>query len=425
MLKSLYNGLKLKVSRFKFNHFSNELDSIGKKNITSRNNSRKILCLYFDGMPANRMETYGGPIPTPNFTNLASKGTLYEKMIVTAPSTAMCITSMLTGLYPHQFGRRSWNVEDKGALEGKTTLLDELNSEKIPMYFLWDETFMIRRTQNKYKILDWDKLNINFLDIAQKEIQTEQTLKLIKQINKENNSWFSYIRFSDTASSTFKGKAKEYSPYTFDDEIIEADFILGKIMNSISNDVDVIIFSDHGKAYGENGIYKYAFNLRESTLHVPFITSWGGGSKIKDLKSIIDFADIIQKRPLKPHDYIFADTSYADQWTRSTMVRRGKWKYIYNRTQWPFPEELYDLEADPGEMINLVGKYRDPYRDKRPKGDTVSKQYSPSGEVLDGLDVSQIYPRRDWKNIKKVINELRSQREKIWEEQNVNEKNYK
>ena len=275
MLKSFYNSLKLKISRFRLNYLRNELDGISNEISDSSRESRKILCLYFDGMPANRMETYGGPIPTPNFTNLASKGTLYEKMIVTAPSTAMCITSMLTGLYPHQFGRRSWNVEDKGALEDKNTLLDELHSENIPLYFLWDETFMIRRTQNKYKILDWDKLKINFLDIAQKEIQTEQTLKLIQKINKENNSWFSYIRFSDTASSSFKGKAAVYSPYTFDDEIIEADFILGKIMDSIPNDVDVIVFSDHGKAYGEKGIYKYAFNLRESTLHVPFITSWG------------------------------------------------------------------------------------------------------------------------------------------------------
>ena len=106
------------------------------------------------------------------------------------------------------------------------------------------------------------------------------------------------------------------------------------------------------------------------------------------------------------------------------MVRKGPWKYIYNRAKWPFLEELYDLDSDPEELINLVGKYRDPYRDNRPKGDTISEKYSPSGEVLDGLDVSRVYPRRDWKSIKQILKDLRQQREKIWEEQNINEKEY-
>ena len=35
------------------------------------------------------------------------------------------------------------------------------------------------------------------------------------------------------------------------------------------------------------------------------------------------------------------------------MVRDGNWKYIWNRFD---IDELYDLDADPGEMKNVAGR---------------------------------------------------------------------
>ena len=425
-VKKIYHLAKRlkKIILFKINKNS-IVSSLDSEIIsTSKKSGRKILCLYFDGMPAKRMELYGGPIPTPNFNRIAQSGTKYNNMIVTAPSTAMSVTTMFTGLFPHEFGRRSWLVEDKGLPESCTTLAQELETEGYNLFFLWDESFMERRTENKYKILDWDNYNIRFLDIADKEIQADQTIKMINEINKKYNQWFSFVRFSDGASSKFVDSAKKYSPYTFDDEIIEADYILGALLDSLPKDIELVLFSDHGKSYGQNGIYKYAFNLSEMTLHVPFVTSWGDGTTIDELVPMAEFPNIIKKNILRDHKYIYSDSGYADQWIRSTMVRRERWKYVYNRTSWRFPEEFYDLQYDPDELINLVGKYKDPYRDSRPKGDTVDIKNSPSGQVLDGKNVNEVYPRNDWKRVNKILRELRKERERIWENQQVMERNY-
>ena len=423
-IKFFYRYLVRKKKLLKLNNENILIDNSSNNFSKSNNKGRKILCLYFDGLPSKPMELYGGYVPTPNFNRLASSGTNYHNMIVPAPSSAMCITSMFTGLFPHQFGRRSFSNEDKGLPKDCKPLLNTLQEDGYELFFLWDESFMDRRSQNKYKILNWKNYDINFLDIADKDIQAVQTKKLLSEIDSKYDNWFCYVRFSDGASSKYKGSAKNHSPYTFDDEIIEADVILGDLLDSISDDIEIIVFSDHGKSYGEHGIYKYAFNLSEMSLNVPFITSWGGGQNETNLVSMVDFPSIIMKEDLTNHRYIYADTGYADQWIRSTMVRKGRWKYVYNRTGWRFPEELYDLKFDPNELINLVGKHRDPYRDSRPKGDTVDIKNSPSAEVLDGKDVSEIYPRNDWNRVKRVLKELRLERQRIWEIQGVDERKY-
>jgi len=388
-------------------------------------NSRKILAIYFDGLPAKRLDLYGGSIPVPNFKKLAERGTLYKNYIVTAPSTAMTMTSMFTGLFPHEFGRYSWSNSDISLPEHVIPLIEILSSEGFEMYFLWDEEFMTRRTQTKYKIINWEEYNINFLDIANKEIQAKQTTDLLTKLSKSNiNKWFSFVRFSDTASSKYIGSAKSYSPYSLDDEVIEADAILGKLLEVVDDSVDIIVFSDHGKCYGERGLFKYAFNLAETTLHVPLICSWGNGKVVDDLTSAVEFPNIILQNEIRKHKYLYADTAYAHQWIRNTMIRDGRWKYTYNRIGWPVTEELYDLKYDPSEQINLIGTYKDPYRDSRPKGDTTSNKFSPSGLSLDGKDVSEVYPRNDWDQIRKKIKELRNERERIWLLQGVDERNY-
>lgn len=388
--------------------------------------ARKILALYFDALPAKRLGTFGGPIPTPNFDRLARRGTLFEKFIVSAPSTAMSITSMFTGLFPHEFGRRSWSNEDRALPENHIPLLEILTEKGFGIHFLWDETFMSRRTQSKYRILDWDRYpSIEFFDIADKEIQGDQTVDLLQALMKSDQErWLCYVRFSDATSSRFVGSAREYSPYTFDDAVIEADTILGRILEVVDDSVDVVVFSDHGRAYGERGLFGYAFNLAEQTIHVPFLCSWGGGQRISDLTSMVEFPNIILRKPLRSHKYLYVDTAYADQWSRSTSVIDGRWKYVYHRTGWPKAEEFYDLHFDPHEQINLVGKYRDPYRDKRPKGDTTSEEFSPSGLELDGKDVSEVYGRRDWQTVRAKIRELRSERERIWLLQGIDEHHY-
>ena len=77
-----------------------------------------ILVLLREGMPAYRMRLYGGMVETPHIEQMAREGTLYTNAITAAPSTAMSLTSIFTGLFPHEFGRRSYTIEDAGLPAG-------------------------------------------------------------------------------------------------------------------------------------------------------------------------------------------------------------------------------------------------------------------------------------------------------------------
>ena len=90
---------------------------------------KNILMIYYDGFPVYRTKRYGGQIDTPHFDNLISRSKFYENVCAAAPSTAMSLTSMFTGLFVHEFGRRSYSVSDStvGNLpDGTVSLFPEL-----------------------------------------------------------------------------------------------------------------------------------------------------------------------------------------------------------------------------------------------------------------------------------------------------------
>ena len=51
-------------------------------------------------------------------------------------------------------------------------------------------------------------------------------------------------------------------------------------------------------------------------------------------------------------DAIYHNAQEPEQLAAHVMVRDGNWKYIWNRFD---IDELYDLDADPGEMENVAG----------------------------------------------------------------------
>ena len=127
-------------------------------------------------------------------------------------------------------------------------------------------------------------------------------------------------------------------------------------------------------------------------------------------------------KELRKTKYLYADSAYADQWHRKTMVRKENWKYVFHRDGWPCKEQLFDLDTDPNELINFAAsQYIDPYRDHRPKGDTVDPDYSPSGLNVHGKPMHKVLPRSDWKKILAVLEELRKERRRIWVAQGVYE----
>ena len=163
--------------------------------------------------------------------------------------------------------------------------------------------------------------------------------------------------------------------------LMEALQKTGQLENTI-----VIFMSDHGELLGDHGMYYKGPIFYDPSVRVPLIISRpvaipeGVRSEalveLVDLpQTLLDFAGLahhpgMQGVSLKPlltgeadlnthKEDVYCEYYNALPWNNphayGTMIRDGRYKLI--RYHGPADGELYDLEKDPGETVNL---YRDP-----------------------------------------------------------------
>src|SRR5262249_8326081 len=137
------------------------------------------------------------------------------------------------------------------------------------------------------------------------------------------------------------------------------------------------VTSDHGEALGEHGEDVHGYFVYEATLRVPLILRGPGvtpGTQVHTVArtvdlfpTVLDLMSVSANQPSSgrslgpalrggtlPDEPAFAESMVPllhYGWSDLRSVRDGRWKYILA----PRPE-LYDLDADPGELRNLTGE---------------------------------------------------------------------
>lgn len=160
--------------------------------------------------------------------------------------------------------------------------------------------------------------------------------------------------------------------------------------NQLDNTI-IIFHSDHGEMLGDHGIYLKGPYFYECGVHVPLIISWPGviegGRRSKALVELVDIAPTLMeavglevykgmqgkslwgilngKEPLDEHrddvycEYYNSNIKHRNPFAHGTMVYDGRYKLArYHSID---KGELYDLDKDPNETINLWDN--DEYKD--------------------------------------------------------------
>ncbi len=159
---------------------------------------------------------------------------------------------------------------------------------------------------------------------------------------------------------------------------------IGKIMqalkdNGFMDNTNIIYTSDHGDNVGVRGLWGKS-NFYEESCSIPLILS---GPKLeKDIcKTPVTLMDVsetitdhfscpspnkgpgetlykILKNKYDDKRIAFSEYHASSSISGAYMIRKGKWKYIYYVG---FDPELFDLEQDPEEMIDLsqIDEYKD------------------------------------------------------------------
>ena len=164
------------------------------------------------------------------------------------------------------------------------------------------------------------------------------------------------------------------------------DHNIGQVIKALRRspvfDNTVIIYtSDHGENMGEHGLW-WKNCMFETATHIPLMVCWPERWKKADRRigacSLVDVvqtvADLAGATPpddwngnsllpwLDDRNHAWKDMAVSEYFAHNissgfVMLRRGKYKYVYHTRptpEFPTQREMYDLESDPHEFVNLA-----------------------------------------------------------------------
>jgi arylsulfatase len=210
----------------------------------------------------------------------------------------------------------------------------------------------------------------------------------------------------------------EYVINLYDGETAYMDKHLRAVFDALApvqDDTLVILTADHGEILNEQLGYFDHHGLYEGNIHVPLIFYWPGkmpkGKRVPGFVQNVDLAptilelagvrdrDGMEGISLLPAVFGLRDGNYDEvflseaTWELKRGYRNRRWKFIDSLEPDPHGrpmQELFDLEADPGEQHNVIEQYPDEARALEVKlRDWVATRLLETGRDQDPLEVQR------------------------------------
>lgn len=406
---------------------------------SARRGRPNVVFIVLDTVRADHLSSYGYSRPTtPNLDRLARRGVLFENAISPSSWTLASHASMFTGLLPHQNGadwwlplppgprtlaetlrssgyrtagfaanfdycQRGWGIgrgfdiyrDDSESLQRNlagTLLGTALIQPAYQSFFRFDYLERQDARETNQEALRWLRrppaspyfLFINYFDVHVPYLTSPPYDHRFGRIsNKLVHKLFDALQGPDPPRGiTSDEQAALIAGY--DNCLAFLDAQVGRLLDFIDNtpqgrNTIVIVTSDHGEEFGEQGFYSHGYNLYREALHVPLIIAGPGIPKdvrisqlvrTRDLFStVLDLAGGGKTRFTRDSLARFWDPQFAptpfDNFAISELVpifnEGGKqamislttpeWQYIYQSNG---RQELYHWTADPLDQVNLA-----------------------------------------------------------------------
>ncbi|MBD8526478.1 sulfatase-like hydrolase/transferase [Pseudomarimonas arenosa] len=393
-----------------------------------------VLLVTFDTTRPDHLGPYGATrASTPTLDRLAAEGFVFEQAFSAAPITAPSHSTMLTGKYPIAHGFRDNGLFVLG--EDQLTLPEILREHgyataaavgAYPViakfgfsqgFDLFDDNLTGHIEDHLgERIAPKERL---FFDERRAAQVNEAVLPWLNQTAQAGKPFFVWLHYFDP-HQPFEPPApfdQKYADDLYSGEISYTDQALGRLLAQMERlgvleNTLVVMAADHGEGLGEHGEVTHAVLAYNSTLQVPLIVRppevQNPGGRISERVGTVDIAPTIlellgievpeqmQGRSLAPlmrgelgewRQYYAENLSphMSHGWGKLRVLFDGNYKYIHG----PRPE-LYDLEADPKELSNLIEDDQDQSTRMHEELSLFLKEFASGASVTAPLDAESI-----------------------------------
>jgi arylsulfatase A-like enzyme len=394
-----------------------------------------VILISIDTLRADHLSAYGyRKIHTPNIDSFAQQGTLFTDVACQVPLTLPSHTSLLTSTYPFQNGIEE-NAEPVPS--GAATLAGVLRSHGyktgafigsvfLEREFGLDQGFDLYDSPFNFQAGSRISGSMIFAGGSQNPYSVRErrdgalVVRAALQWLAANHGQpvFAFLHLFDVHEpySVPTDFARERGISRYDAQVEYADQVLGRFRQRLMQSgwwdrSLVILLSDHGESLGEHGESSHGYFIYQSTLWVPLMVHWPAGAPhypertnlpaglIDVAPTILDFLHIpmpssfegqsllggVQSGASGDAHTVYSESVYtrdAFGWAPLRGVRAGKYKYIAA----PKPE-LYNLQQDPGEQVNLAGKHLEEESALRGRLDKLLARY-PAKQTMARQDAS-------------------------------------
>jgi len=356
-----------------------------------------LLVITVDTLRSDHLGCYGyDKIKTPWIDTLARQGTLFKTAVSQAPLTLPSHAALFASTYPPFNG-----VRDNGGnkLDDKALTLAEIlrncgyDTAAFVSSFVLNKRFGLSQGFTTYDDVNEEndpRLVIHHMDGERTaEKTTAAAINWLQRKKQSPKPFFLWVHYYDPHSTynppqPFRQMYKD-SPY--DGEIAFTDSQIGRLfqalkgLNLIGNTL-IVFAADHGEGLGEHKESGHAVFVYDTTIKVPLIFCRPGlVPEKKIIQNQVRLVDVMptildllkMKKPrvlqgesfaklLKGENPLLQFTAYAESmyarnhynWSPLMTWRTAQWKYIHSSKP-----ELYDIQKDPGELVNLATKRPD------------------------------------------------------------------
>lgn len=398
----------------------------------------------------------------PNIERMAEFGTLFSNAFAPATSSLMCHSSEWTGRYPWELhvGVPFEERNEKTQIPFQDSIFTDLDSKGFDIHIIL--TGGERGEQFNYfkPVFDLLPKGANIVDLSSqaqsdtdnicRKDQIMMATKLIEESERKGRRAFVWIKCHGHNNNIYRLEflryAKQQRVSINDLYGVEIDEAIGGLLDHYNypenkNCPTIWFASDHGN-WVDGGLRRKNNNhLYQEIVHVPLVSSDGGGAIVEKRLSMKEIRRVITNKTAKMDEkFTFAETNFPGQITDFPLSEHGsnskimviwrKWKYIYSQFDSEMNssepcEELFDLAYDPSEKFNLVSAFNQtdevsdtPYHHTisriHPNPRLVSNPNRIPGK-MDNIEFIKSNEFSGWPNIYHILKTLRKVAKEIWE----------